>query len=457
MHANLHRLVDERDLLAVRRPVGRVAEPGAERGDLRFRPGAVGRPQRQLVLAAAIAPVRDGLSVRRPSRVPLGDARRAGHVDDRAELGRHGEDIAARFEGGSFAGRRHRTAADERLGLRRARPQRRLVGDDADGHFRDFLGRQIHQVQAAARLVDDRVGPDRRKRDVEVADVGHLAHLARLVRPDVVPLVGAAVRHEVDRLAVPHRLRVVGRVLADVARRERLQIEQPQVRRPSAAIPLPVAEVLRHRHVDELRAVRRVRAELAVRHGQFFRQAAGQADGEELVVALAAALAARGEQHAPAVGRPADQTIRHRMMRQPHRLSSGAADDEDVHVAVVRGAVGDLRPVRGKPREGLLAGRRGQANGRAPLFRHEPDVAGVHERDLILRDGRVSEHPGVDLRRRRVREQRGERRAGADTQQLGIHGKLQGITRAGSPWNYMSRRRRLRLTWTGARPRCPGA
>ena len=130
-----------------------------------------------------------------------------------------------------------------------------------------------------------------------------------VVRPDVVAFVRAAIRQEIDRVAVPHRLCVVGRVRGDVLRRERLQIEQHQVGRPAAAIALPVAEVLRHRHVDELLAVGRVGAELAVRHRQLFGQAAVETDGEELAVALTPAFAARREQHAFAVGRPANHPI----------------------------------------------------------------------------------------------------------------------------------------------------
>ena len=208
---------------------------------------------------------------------------------------------------------------------------------------------------------------------------------------------------------MPHRLRVVRRILTDVARREALEIEEPQVRRPAAAIALPVAEILRHRHVDELRAIRRERAELAVRHRQLFRQAAGKADGEELVIALPAALAARCEQHAPAVGRPADDAVAHRMVRETHRLAARARNDEDVHVAVVGRAVGDLRAVGREPGEGLFAGRRGQANRRPTLLRHEPDIAGVDERDLVFRYGRLSQHPRIDLSGRGVRGKRGQR------------------------------------------------
>ena len=167
--------------------------------------------------------------------------------------------------------------------------------------------------------------------------------------------VGAAIGDEVDRVAVPHRLRVVGRIVRQVPRRERLEVEEPQVRRPAAAIALPGAEVLRHRHVDEVGAVCGDGAELAIGHWQLFGQATVEADEIELTEALAAALAARGKQHALAVRVPADHAVCHRMMRQAYRFAAVGADHVDVGVAVVSGAVGDLRAVWRKARERLLA------------------------------------------------------------------------------------------------------
>ncbi len=103
-----HRLIDERQLLAVRRPLRWIAEAGPERGDALLGARAVGRTERQLVLAAAIAPVGHGLPVGRPARIALRHTRRARHVDHRAEFRRHREDVAARLEDGALAGRRHR-------------------------------------------------------------------------------------------------------------------------------------------------------------------------------------------------------------------------------------------------------------------------------------------------------------------------------------------------------------
>ena len=187
------------------------------------------------VLAAAVAPVRQRLAVRRPARIPLGHARAAGDVDHRAALGGNRDDVAAGLEGDALAAWRDRRGVGQLLRLRGARPQRGGVGDDADLDFGHLLGGEIQRVETAAGEKHDRVRTDRREGDVEVDELGDLPHRAgaEILGPDVVPLARAAVRDEVDGVAAPHRLRVVRRIAGDVARRERLQIEEPQVRAPT--------------------------------------------------------------------------------------------------------------------------------------------------------------------------------------------------------------------------------
>ena len=426
LDVDAHRLVDERQLPAVGRPLRGVPEAGTERGHLLLGAGAVRRAQRQLVLAAPVAPVGHRLPVGRPARIAFRHAGGSRDVHHGAVLRRDREDVAARLEDGALARRRHRHVLNERLDLRNPRPQRRLVGDHVHRYLGRLLRGEVEEVQPAARLEHDAVGPERRERDVEVGEVGDLPDPSRanVVRPDVVALVRAAVGQEVDRVAMPHRLRVVGRIRGDVLRREGLQVEQEQIRRPAASIALPVAEVLRHGHVDELRAVRRVRAEFTVGHREFFGQTAPGANREELAETLASALTPGREEHARAVGGPADHAVRHRVMRQAHRLAALRRDDVDVRVAVVRSAVGDLRPVRREPREHFLSGRGAEADRRASRLRHQPDVARVDERDLTLRHRGIAQHACVDLRRgdRGRRENRQENHE--HTQEIGLGHRL---------------------------------
>src|SRR5438067_1683727 len=98
VHADAHGLIDERELLAVGRPVRRIAEARAERRDLALGARPVGRPEGQLVFAAAVAPVRDGFAVGRPAWKPIGDAGCARHVDRRAVLRGKRDDVATRLE-----------------------------------------------------------------------------------------------------------------------------------------------------------------------------------------------------------------------------------------------------------------------------------------------------------------------------------------------------------------------
>ena len=76
-------------------------------------------------------------------------------------------------------------------------------------------------------------------------------------------------------------------------------------------------------------------SELAVRHRQFFRQTALDRNRVELAVSLAAALASRRKQDALAIGRPANDAVGHRVIRQPLRLAAGHRHDIDIDVAVV--------------------------------------------------------------------------------------------------------------------------
>jgi hypothetical protein len=143
-----------------------------------------------------------------------------------------------------------------------------------DGNLCGFLAGEIHEKQATAGLKHDRVRANRRKGDVELVELRDLTDgvFRQIIGPEIVAFVGPAIGQEVNRVLVPHRLGVIGGVARQILRRERLQIEQHQIGCPAAAIALPVSEVLRHRHVDELSGVRRVSAELTIGNGQLVGQ-----------------------------------------------------------------------------------------------------------------------------------------------------------------------------------------
>src|ERR1035441_8752143 len=107
-----HRLVNEHDLLAVRRPLRPVAEARPELGEallsdlVRGRAG-FGVADRQLILPGAVAEIRYPFAVRRPRRVTLSHSRAARQIKNHAVLRWRGEDVPARLEQRPLAGRRY--------------------------------------------------------------------------------------------------------------------------------------------------------------------------------------------------------------------------------------------------------------------------------------------------------------------------------------------------------------
>src|SRR5436305_15189745 len=75
-----HSLINEYELLAIRRPIRAVAESRAELGENFLLARAVAGAQRQLILAGAIGEIGDEFAVGRPGGESLGDAGTAGEI-----------------------------------------------------------------------------------------------------------------------------------------------------------------------------------------------------------------------------------------------------------------------------------------------------------------------------------------------------------------------------------------
>ena len=175
-----HRLVDERDLLAVGRPVRRVAESGAERGHLPF-----ARRRRRPAGRSA----RTRRSCRSSRRASFRRATSAGSARPRRTSGvmfTTGPNSAGAVNTSPRASKSARlpvgdTAADwiKRVDLRRARPQRRFVGNDPHRDLALFPRRHVEEVEPSAGLEHDPVGTERGERDVEVVELGHLPRASR--------------------------------------------------------------------------------------------------------------------------------------------------------------------------------------------------------------------------------------------------------------------------------------
>ncbi len=145
---------------------------------------------------------------------------------------------------------------------------------------------EVEQVEASAGLEDDLRGTDGGKGDVVVGEAGDLPGLGAggevVEGPEVVALALAAVGEEVEGVAVPHGLDVVGVAFAQVARFLRLEVEEPDLRRQAAAVALPGAKLPRLGGIGDAAAVGREGGELAVGHRELFGEAAFGGDAEEL-------------------------------------------------------------------------------------------------------------------------------------------------------------------------------
>ena len=423
--------VRHRQRASVRGPHRRVVEAGGEMGDQRFRP-AGGRTDRDLLFAAAIGGVGQRPPVRRPGRMVLVGVAGAGNVADRAVLGRHRDDVAARRERGPAAIGRQGVVHPlrgvggayhaRRLGPARggARAVVRHVGVDPVRR----LVRQVDRPQVAALPERDgavRVvgtGAEGRKVDVVVGEVRDLAELlaVQVVHPDVGAAVLVAVGQEVDPAPDPHRRGVGALPVGDAGQRPGREVVGVDVLGAAAVVALPGAEVAEDAGEGDGVVVRAKRHQAAAVERQRYRQAAGNRHLEQTVLRRVPVHATRHEHDVLRVRGPGDHHVvrtpaRRRlghhvgMKGEAPRLAAPGRDHVDVLVALRRGGVGDPLPVRRVARHHVLAGIRGQARGSAAFARHRPQVAVRHEHDAVAM--RVREPH--QRRRRRSRRIGGER------------------------------------------------
>ena len=416
-------LVDEGDAVAAGRPQQVVVVASdAALGELHGFAAAVLVHHPDLGFSAAIGREGDPPSVRRPGGTAVVGARAVGQVAGRSVLDRHAEDVAARGEGGALRLRAERVAGDSVRRRDPAWPAGELVRRHVHGDGARAAGGSVEDLERAGLLVDDPpvrlvgAGPTH----VPPVLFGELLDFARGRVVGVEVQRAVTVGREVDRVADPHRVAVGALVVRDLDRLQTLDVEDPEVLRPAAFVPLPVPEVPGHRRVDDALAVRREIAAARLGHRQRPRQAAGDVDQEELRVAQVPAVPQRAEQNRRAVRRPAvdlvvvaparRQRSGGRVKRQLSRRASGRRHDVDLFVAVVLAGKGDPLAVRRELGEQLQTRVRREAGSRAAGGGCEPDVAGVGERDPVAREIGESQEPGglagLGRARRRDRSER---------------------------------------------------
>ena len=209
------------------------------------------------------------------------------------------------------------------------------------------------------------------------------------------------VGQEVDLVAEPDRVRVVGVLAGDLLDLEVGHRDDPDGRRLAALVALPGHLPLHGRHVGQARAVGGVGAGDRGRERQLLGEAALEAHGVERGDPGRRARPPRAEEDPLAVGRPADDLVRIRMIGQPAGDAPGRRDDVDVRVPVVLPGEGDERAVGGEGRQALEADAGRQPRCRAAVAPDEPEVAGVGENDVRPAERRVLGQERLFGRRRR--------------------------------------------------------
>jgi len=294
----------------------------------------------QGVLARLVREVGDAGAVGGPGRRALMHAWGAGQVADIPLVGGDGHDLAAGLEHGPHACGRQAGVADRARGLHPAGPHLGEVAPQGDGHPLAARRLQVVQVQTAELLVGDGAGPGRGALEIEALVLDDLADLAGggvvgKERERAVP-----VGEEVDRVAHPHGVVVVGVVARDLLAGEAVEGDDPDVARGTAPVALPGVEGRGERGVGDAPAVGRVAARLGFVDRELGGEAAFFRHGEQLVGAGEAGPAGV-EQDGGTVGRPSHRQIPVRVIGEPLGHTPLGRDDEDVPVAVVLAGEGD--------------------------------------------------------------------------------------------------------------------
>ena len=165
----------------------------------------------------------------------------------------------------------------------------------------------------------------------------------------------------------------------------------------TAGVALPGAEVAEDGVVGDFRAVGRKRSQAAFAHRQRFGQAAFDAHAEGAFGPSVGGVAAGEKQNALAVGKPGDDFVVNAhaiaerrggalIERQLLRLAALGGHYVDVEVAVVLSGEGDPFAVGREFREEFASGVGGDAPRVASGTRCQPEIAAVHEDNLVLID-----------------------------------------------------------------------
>ncbi len=427
-HAQGHVLVGEGQHLRVGRPERRELPGLPVARDLPLLARAVRIADVDLVLAIAIAEIRDRPAVRRPDRVALADSGRLGEIADLPFLRRRAEDVAARDEERTRAGWRRRVPLDVLFHAAEVREGVAEVAVDADGDALAAIGRGVEAVDVPAVLVHDLGFVGARPQHVVIVVSGDFFLLlgGEVVRPEIETTV-FTIRGEVDRVADPHRLVIGVLVVRELLGLVGREVVDPDVLRASAAIALPGAELALDGRVNELRPVTRIRPRTPLGNGQRLLHSPFDVDHVMRGHAVGPGKAMRVEKDLLSIRRPVEHAVvdaaarRKRadvvVERQLPRRAAFRADHEDLPAAGVVAGESDPATVGRELREVLHPFAGGEPSRVTAAARREPDVARVNEGHRVAVNVGLAQEPGEPFLRecgRAHAEDNGEREGDRD-------------------------------------------
>ena len=219
-----------------------------------------------------------------------------------------------------------------------------------------------------------------------------MGELRRLARGEVVRIEverAVAIRGEADGAADPHRVPVGAPVLGHAFDRVGLAVEDVELLRPAALVPLPRPEITEQRRVDDARPVGRQVPRPGLRHRQRHRQAPVDRRQEQPAVRQVGAVAQRSEQDRLPVRRPVVDLVvvaparreraTGRIVGELPRHAPCGRNHVDLLVAVVLSGERDARAVGREPRKQLQPGMGRQPCRQPAVDRRQPQVAGIAE------------------------------------------------------------------------------
>src|SRR5579883_2946483 len=381
--------------LGIGRPGGRVVVAVAGEGDRARRRETVLRFDDKLILAGAVAEIGDVLAVRGPGGIALGGAGRMGEIADIALFGGYGEDLAAGLDEHALAG-----GGDAEIGhaggdILPARHHPGEVAGGGDGYDVLLAGFGIELVNVAGLLEDHGVGAGVEGFHVEIGEVGELGELLRfgVVGPDIGDAI--AIGDEVDGVADPGGVHVLGVGPWRGGQVEGLEVDDPDGAVLAAAVVAALLIPGVVHAVGDARAIGRDLALIAARNRERLFHAARGGNGPEAGCGAGGpGGAGGGEEDGLAVRSPALGRIGAGMPGEALGLAAVDGYRVDVGVAAVIGAERDGGAVRGKVGIARLTLEAGEAAGDAAGALDHPDVIGVGECDVGGADGRGAEQAG---------------------------------------------------------------